>query len=410
MNTRDDQLEEENAAASSSPGSATGLFFRSTESRPQYSVGNDEISQLLEKPAEKNHAAVSDRPDSADPSTNQAIPGTANPQENLQPQNAKPVGTSTRTANLTGIFHKVPSEQLEDLPPSTAGNRSWDEPSAQSGISNRAQETGAMAAGFTQIFQSLSRSSDTPSGEAGKEPRNAEPMPPDSWQQLSPEANRSLARPELHHPQALKEGEFTRLFQNLNKEAPRTRENEQAMPWSSAAPISQSGGFTQLLRTLSAEELEAEPLAEQQPIVSPYAAGEPISSGPGEFTRIISGSLLREAQGRTLPAAQQLRSPASYPASEIPVPTPEPPTATSQPVPLPVPVSAPILTPEQLVAPPSAAVAAPALPAGAAAIPAPQLKPQPPGKLQQYLPLLLIANLFVMLLILIAVLIVLLRR
>jgi hypothetical protein len=357
-----------------------------------------------------NRAATSETPDSADPSANKADSPTATPQENLPPQTAKAGGSNIHAADLTGIFRKVPSERPEDLPPASARNGGREEPGPRPGNSGHAEEAVEVASGFTEIFQSLSRNSDTRSSEAGKEPHHAEPMQRDSWPQQSSEVRSSPASPEFHHPDTPKEGEFTGLFRNLSNEDSRMPGDEQAMPRNAAAPVSQRGGFTQLLRTLSAEDQEAAPLAEKQPMASTYAAAEPLSSGPGEFTRIISGSLLREAQGRTMPSAPPRTPPASSAAPEITVPASASLPAASPAMPLPSPVSAPILTPEQLVAPLPAVPAAPVLPAAPAALPATQIQSQTPGTLQRYIPLLLIANLFVLVLILIAVIVALLHR
>jgi hypothetical protein len=402
VNTRDNRPENEDAS-SNLPFSATGLFFPSMEPRPQNSAGSDEVSQLLEKPGAGNRALTPQTPDSADLSAEKIPQGNASPGENLPPPTAEPVSTVTRTADLTGIFRKVPSEQLEDLPPSSGRNSGNGEPGLAS--SGDAQETVELAAGFTQIFQSLSRSSGMRPREEKKGSNLGEPARRDSWQRQSSEGNISPAGSELHHPQTLREGAFTRLSENLNHEAPGTPGSEQSLTWSGAAPVSQKGGFTQLLRRLSAEEEEAAPLAEKQPVTLHYAPGESVSSGPGEFTRVISGSLLREAQGRTSPAAS-----ARTPAAEIADSTSavHPSDSPEMPPPRLAPVQ--ILTPEQLLTPPPAVRAVPISPVVPAALPAPQIQPEPRGNLQRYVPLLLMANLFVMVLILIAVVVVLSHR
>lgn len=373
------------------------MFFRSAEPHAATCGDNDEIAQLLKKPADKNQGKPMQATADA---AHKAVPGAT---PTAMQGDEQRVAEKTTPADLTGIFRKVPSEQLEDLPSASGGNGGRAQVSPPGAGYRQAKETGEMTAGFTQIFQSLSPTSD--SGTA----LSQEPMLPAAEQHPSGEARRSSANPEFRNPQSAREGEFTRLFQNLGHDAAQRPAQEQSMPtWSNPAPVSQSGGFTQLLRTLSAEEQEAALPPEARPIPSPYVASEPVSSGPGEFTRIISGSLLREAQGRTTPTGQARRSPDAIPAAEIPAPTPLP--VASPAMPLSVPLSAPLLSPEQLVAP------APAIPAPAVLVSAPPAsplaapQPQAPGKLQQYVPLLLIANLFVMVLILIAVVVVLLHR
>jgi hypothetical protein len=396
VNLRDDRLEDEDVSASDLPGSATGLFSRTTEPRPQNSVGS-----------EKNGAPAPETPDSADSGAKKANAGAAGPQENLRSVTADPVSANKHSADLTGIFHKVPSEQLEDLSPSSARGSGRGEPGLPPASSRHGEEAVAMAAGFTQIFQSLSRSSGGGSGEDEKELHPAEPMPHDPWERQSSEVQSSPASSESRQTRTPGEGEFTRLFRNLKREGSRTAVNEQDPSWSGAAAVSRKGGFTQLLRTLSAEEQEAAAPAEQRPVAPTYAAGEPVSSEPGEFTRIVSGSLLREAQGRTIPAGAPQTPPASSPAAEITVPSPAPLPANWPGTPPPRPLSAPIPAAEQVVATPPAV---PVLPAAHAATPGNPGQPELPGNLQRYVPLLLIANLFVMILLLIAVAVVLLHH
>jgi hypothetical protein len=395
VNLREDGPKDNDVSASDLPSSATELFSRTLEPRPRNSVGG-----------EKEGAPTRETPDSVDSGANKVNTGAAGLQENLL--TTEPVSAKQHTADLTGIFHKVPSEQLEDVTPASAQGSEREDPGIRPASSGRAEEVVEMPAGFTQIFQSLSRSSDRRSGEDEKESYPAEPMPHDLWEQQSSEVRSSLASPGFQQTRMPSEGEFTRLFRNLKPEGSRTAVNEQSLSWNGAAAASQKGGFTQLLRTLSAEEPEGAPPAEDHSVASPYAAGEPASSGPGEFTRIVSGSFLREAQGRTMPAAPP-RIPTVSPAAEISAPSPATLPAISPGALTPGPVFAPILTPEQLVAPQPAVPAAPVLPAAPPANSGNQIQP-PSGNPQRYVPLLLIANLFVMVLLLIAVVVVILHR
>jgi hypothetical protein len=406
VNLRDERPENENVLASDAPASATGLFSLAMEPRPRKSASG-EAELLPEGLREKDGAPTFETPDPADSSSGKGNAGAARVQENLPPATAGVVSAGGHAADLTGIFHKVPSEQLEDLPQSSARNSGRGELDPHPATSRQAEEAAEMAAGFTRIFQSLS-SSDRGSGEDKRGPYPTEPTQRNSGQPQSSEVRSSPVSPEFHPTRAPGEGEFTRLFRNLKREGSRTSLNEEVLSPNGAAAVSQKGGFTQLLRTLSVEEQEAALPAEEHPAASPYAAGEPVSGEPGEFTRIVSGSLLREAQGRTLPALPLRTLPASFQAAEIAVPSPAP--ASLAGTPPPSPVSAPILTPEQVVAPPAVVPAAPALPAAPAAGPGNRIQPEPPGNLQRYVPLLLIVNLFVMVLLLIAVVVLLLHR
>jgi hypothetical protein len=166
-----------------------------------------------------------------------------------------------------------------------------------------------------------------------------------------------------------------------------------------------------LLRTLSAEAEDVEtPL--QSAIAAPVVSQS--SSGPGEFTRIISGSMLREAQGRTgIPqsvngdAWQQQQTPMAASGS-TPMPMPNL-TPGMSPV---MPAASPVMpmTPQMVSPQPPRMPMTPPVPSA----PAPSLHVQPEapadGKLQQYMPLLLIANFFLMLLVLILVVFVLLHH
>src|SRR5581483_2788329 len=72
-----------------------------------------------------------------------------------------------------------------------------------------------------------------------------------------------------------------------------------AAPPASAPTAAPGGGFTQLFRTLADEPAPAA----QPPIPAapPPGASVPAASGPGEYTRVISGSALRELQGTAPP-------------------------------------------------------------------------------------------------------------
>ena len=174
------------------------------------------------------------------------------------------------------------------------------------------------------------------------------------------------------------EQEYTQVFQTLSaaKEKGDNAARTDGKPDVQTGATQYGGDFTQLLRTLSAEA-EAEIPAAPAPL-PPQPA-----SGPGEFTRIISGAMLREAQGR-IGASE--RTDAQKAAAAVNAAPAKPAAAPPQKQPVPH------------AQPPVAAAAK--TPPAAAAPQAPQDSAPAQGKLQQYMPLLLIANFFLMLIVL----------
>ena len=206
------------------------------------------------------------------------------------------------------------------------------------------------------------------------------------------------------------QGEFTSLFRRVEEEGSRPgRAAAEMQPVRSASDSMPQvrGDFTRLLCTLSADEPDAMALPGTS---APPPSTAVSSSGPGEFTRIISGSMLREAQVRsTIPPANVVQGEGASSAGTAPSekpPTPFPAAPASWPTPAP-PQAAPPVTPEQLVRTQNVPSAS-SSPAPSPTLPA--LQPAAPSKLQQYMPLLLIANLFVMLVVLAVVVFVLARR
>ena len=295
----------------------------------------------------------------------------------------------------------------------------------------------AAATGFTQMFQSLSGTKETaaqpPVTPAAFEPatsapkpgpgaftqmfsqigaQNApqqdplaslkqEPPPPANFQ-FSPATPAADANPFRNtQPAPPAQGGFTQLFQALgNEDAAPPKEPPPFMPPVAATPAPPAaGGFTQLLRTLNTEAAPPQPQSvTPQPL--PPAPPAPLpSSGPGEFTRIISGSMLREAQGQNVPPGSPPVMPAqqggAQPAAfQMPQPPAFPKIPTAPP---PMPQmhvgggsapQMPHLQPTAFAFPP-----APAPPA-----------PQPAqSKLQQYLPLILVVNVFVLIVVILIV-------
>lgn len=367
MKKQEPPLPEEKAdTMANAPATVTGLFSRSGFAATDSAASHHEAWQLLREADAKGgeaHAAPTTMP-------------AAQPEENnkRQPEEQSEAGKAAltpRQADLTGIFRKV---QLK---------RPADESAQSAERSSGASSAGHAEQGFTQMFQALSSS-------AGAE----ETLQPLQWKgppQERDEASRlsSLAA----QPTAAAPGEFTQLFQKLDKPGAGTSRAEPLHETfgNQAAPQFE-GGFTQLLRTLSAEAETEMPAAPVLPIQA--------ASAPGEFTRIISGSMLREAQGKTTSSAHQESGKIEAPAATSAVPAS--PAAMSMPM---------QAAPPQLQ-PPLAVPAAPSLPSLAPPIsPAPvQAEAPAANPWQRYMPLLLIANFFLMFLVLILVVVVLLRH
>jgi hypothetical protein len=258
-------------------------------------------------------------------------------------------GKNPGPADLTGIFRQVKIPGDPSGPASAA-----------------AAELGTDQLPFTQLFEAWSDHAETPPQEAGKR-TPASSAPDQGTRQEAGTWARSASAP----------GEFTEIFQQLpaastaHSAASPSRADFHPAPVSSE-PLQVGGGFTQLLRTLS-DEGSRELLPGEAPL--PSISSSP--QQPGEFTRIISRSAMRDAQLRetvtpALPEAQT--------APDFPVP----PVSAPAPPPLPLPELA----------------RAPAPPPAPAAV-APEARSL--GGLEKHLPALVIANLCLTALILILV-------
>ncbi len=313
-------------------------------------------------------------------------------------------------------------------------------------VASAAPPQPAAVGGFTQMFQALS-SAKEPAPVSAQPAPAFEPSPapksgPGSFtqmfsqiggqnapqedplaslqQQPPPSANFQFSTPApqssrspfgntpVPAPTPSAQGGFTQLFQALGKEetAP-AKEPPPLMPLAPAAAAPgppAAGGFTQLLRTLNTGPAP-QPTQAAPPPLAPVPAAPISSSGPGEFTRIISGSMLRGAQGQNVTPGPPVMPPAGQagggqPAFQMPQ-APAFPKIHTAPPPMPSPMSQmhaggggsapqmPHFQPPafQFPQPPPAA--------------APQ--PPPPGKLQQYLPLILIVNVFVLIVVILIV-------
>jgi len=224
------------------------------------------------------------------------------------------------------------------------------------------------------------------------------------WPQ-TPKADTPFSSDSLLRKEPLSaQGNFTQLYQALDQGpvAP-AKPVEAALPPVSPATPAAPGGFTQLLESLSSKE--APPPIPSAPLPSPPSqpvAAAPASAEPGEYTRVISASALRENRARTAPppTPPAAASPGVRPSIPMP-PMGMPPMSAPQMPAAAAPHAMPAAVPMQ-----APAFSFPAMPMAA---PTPPPAPQPSG-LQKYVPLLLLVNIFVELAILLLVLIVLLRH
>lgn len=170
-------------------------------------------------------------------------------------------------------------------------------------------------------------------------------------------------------------------------------------PAASAASTPEAGSVTRLISRLS----QVEPAAPPPPPVAP-AVAPPVSSGPGEFTRMIS--MMAPAANAAAAAAPAAPSPAAPP------PAPAPAMAMPQ-VHLP---AMPAVPPQPAAPPPSMHLPHPPMPPPAQAhFQAPKVElPKPPamaapavaapkGKLEAMVPILLVINTFLLIVLLVVV-------
>lgn len=385
---------EETADNPSASSSATGLFSRGGKVAASPVGERDEISQLLREP--------------------RGMAGTQ-PTEEKNPSPSSSPRLASQPVDLTGIFRKVKSDRTPDGSPRIENRVP---PAASSGSSESEQ-------GFTQMFQSLSAASrkTTPAVESSadgsekvkQEKINAGPeekLPPLEWKVGLLPGNEDSRQPR-QGSQSLGQGELTRLFQRLDQNETASAEAGTGARPNASQATPQLGGFTQLLRTLSAE---AEVVETPMQSAIPVPVVPPSASGPGEFTRIISGSMLREAQGRTGThqsvngnAWQQQTPMATSGSAPVPMANLTPGMSPVMPAASPVMPMMP-----QMASQPSPPMASMPMTPPVPSAPAPSLRVQPEatteGRLQRYMPLLLIGNFFLMFLVLILVVFVLLHH
>jgi hypothetical protein len=245
---------------------------------------------------------------------------------------------------------------------------------------------------FTQMFQALGQDT-TSNRQQASEPEvlfrpEANSEGASGWR----DSGLHDASPGLVQPN--ESGGFTSLFRKLGGEF---QEDVYSPPpqlsKTPPTPSTQSGGdFTQILRTLSREK----EIAAQAPASPVHEITLPQQKqNPGEFTRIISRSQLRDASTPTSEAVSPVEAEAQN-AVRLPTPTKSPIGSAVGNVPHEASGSFP-----ELEVPARANSAAPPFPAYSSKLAATASPGEPMSALQRYMPLLLIANLVLMLLILI---------
>jgi len=308
----------------------------------------------------------------------------------VSPPPAQPVSSSP--GEFTRMFQgPAPTAPRETgLPPSPP-------------VSSATSEPGA----FTRMF-----SQSGPAPAAHEDPlKSLRPEPaPDRGLQFS------MGTDKAPEPAIPAQGGFTQLLQALNQPAAKPAEPTFAPAAPSTPPSTPAaGGFTQLLQTLSSQPAAAAPppFAAAPPPVVPQAATAPpvmssaappmmppvpgpqLSSGPGEFTRVISGSALRDLETRgPAPGAAPVGAPPAAPPAWTPPAAPR----MAAPPPPPPAAAAPHFAPPAFAFPP---VPAPAPPPPA---------PAAPGGMPKYMLTLLLVMGFLVIALLIILIFVLVGR
>jgi len=420
--------------ASEIPGAGTGSG--SGESAVIPTTFTQMFSALSDKPAQQAEAAPT--------SSWTPVPKAPAPplQTAAQPPVQTPLQPSAQITNMapgepgefTRLFQSVhgpgrPSTTPATVPPSAPGQPSGaprtggpnNQPVVQP-ASVASDETSGSPGAFTQMFSRPAVPSDVArrdepgtftqmfskpaAGPATPAPLHGSGFPSLRTEPLRAETDFGLGGARPADPALPAQGGFTQLFQALNQEEARPTPPQTPLPPSAPETAAAAGGFTQLLQSLSAPPAhpQAAGIPQAKPPAPPVAnlpaanfpaAGEaafpprsvpspPASSGPGEFTRVISGSAFREAQAGAVAAPPSAAAPpAATGRPVIPMPAAMPPMAAPKP-----PVPAPHLAPPAFAFPPPAA-----------APPPPAASAPTQSALQKYLPLILLVNVFLLLVI-----------
>ena len=239
---------------------------------------------------------------------------------------------------------------------------------------------------FTQLFQSISAK------------QAVEPQQPQEEEVSLKEAVSDKQQKESSVSDFSTGPSFTAMFQAI-RESSAVFDGGGSSSYTSNSrspePNAIGGGFTRLLRSLSDDDVSASPFE-----MTPGAAEKPAPHEPGEFTQIVSRSVMREAllREQQTPAAPETPAASSRPG-EIPQVDSagrQNSSAAAPPLAMPMPSGPGLQFLETTV--PSSAISHPAR-QGASV-----------GRLQEYLPLLVMMNLAVSLFTLVLVAITLLRR
>lgn len=347
-------------------------------------------------------------------STTPATPTAPVARIRTPPTQPQPLPSSTGSADtqategsFTGFFSTKPAGSTPERAPVPDQSRpaqgledfEWSRPPAQSAPAG----TGGTPS-VTELFRTLSAedaASARPAGPYAASPASSQPLE------------------HLSSPTSFPRFPSSPFTENVNAQKPSAA--NAATPFSAT-----SGGVTQLIRMLT-EEVSVSP---STPAVAPAEPERSAPAGPGEFTRIISGEMLRAAAG--VPALANT-PPASAAAPAFPVPgvAVTPPGVTKPSIAMPaipaVPsahvgggsagvaappmphasAAAPSVTPPRVEAP---RVETPKVPTAQAAVGAVASAAAPKSKLQQMLPLILVLNAFLLVVLILVVFFALHRR
>src|ERR1700733_374704 len=331
-------------------------------------------------------------------------PLPAAPPIQAQQQTPSPGAPASRPGEFTQVLQKMLATEkgvpasvgVEQANSPAAGLGAWPAVLPTEPFERETSKSDAPGS-FTQLFQAVS-----PGRAAEKLPPPAPveavapPQAPGAFTQMfqAISTNTELPRPapvESPKPAAVSQGGLTHLFESLSSDGsplqatPALRETPFPLP--SARPASQPlqvgyGEFTRLMRTPSDPPPAAPsaPVAAPAPVFAPPMVQPLPQQGAGEFTRIISGSALREAG---------VNSGAAFP--------PLAPSPGNAAVSLAM-QQLPHLKPPAVPHPP-ATPAGFGLPQAFAPPPAPPAAPAPHSKLQQYLPLMIVINIALLLIV-----------
>jgi hypothetical protein len=350
------------------------------------------------------------------PSTPPAAPPLQVQPAPVSPPPAPPVpavAAAQQPGEFTQFLQKMSSaEKLDAGPAAGAAPSGWPAglPVESSAPLREAPKPSSEPGSFTQLFQAVSKGGAAAPPPAPAPVEAAAPAAgPGAFTQMFQAIS---AKPEPLRPAPLQEppksapvsqGGFTQLFDSLASSAPAHQAPTSPLPIEKpftlpSAPISQpmpaSGGeFTRLMRTWSdppaatPATASGPPMAPAGPLPQSLPQAAPMSqsqSGPGEFTRIISGSALREAGvGAAFPPLAPSSAPAPGRAA-APAALPQLPHLKAPAMPHAPAAPAGFGLPQAFAPPPP---------------PAPAPAPPPQSKLQQYLPLIVVLNVAVLLIV-----------